>query len=110
MIMQFLLTWGFRSQIVSESDALIVPTIPPVKFNLSDVPSIEEPVTEIARFLSSLDQEIEAAFQTPNPNPGVKKEEIVDDEKPSFKMKSICAMSAYQVNNQFKYNLIITQL
>ena len=84
---------------ISETDAaFITPTIPPVKLTLADIPSIEEPVIESMRFLSSLDQEIEWAFQ-PKDLDVVKTESSENTAVPNLKLKSICAMSAYQVSS-----------
>jgi hypothetical protein len=85
---------------VDEDDDMIPISIPPVPLLLEDLSSVEQPISENIRFLSSLDQEIKESFAA------AKVEEKVANKKEErragrFDVKSICTMSAEEVAHLF---------
>ena len=102
-------------------------SVPPVPIRLEDVSSIEQPISENIRFLSALEQEVKSAFAVENDRQidapfavkkfdktdrqigasfAVKNEptDVDEDRAGLFHLKSICTMSAEEVNKLIQIN------
>lgn len=74
---------------------MITPSLPPVKLPLEDLPSVEQPVSETIKFLSSLEQEIVCAFEDADMD---EESELKPAEETSLMLKAMCPISAEKVN------------
>ena len=73
---------------------MITPSLPPVKLPLEDLPSVEQPVSETIKFLSSLEQEIVCAFEAGETD---EKSELESSTVAGLKLRAMCPISAEMV-------------
>ena len=77
---------------------IVAPSLPPVKVPLEDLPSVEQPVTETIKFLSSLKQEIGCAFEAGETD---EKSELESSTVAGLMLRAMCPISAEMVKVSF---------